>query len=541
MNRSSGTRRCVVALTAAVLMAVTGMVTAGGVASADEPGSAVLLDSEPQLIAGGPGNQVDPHLSGSLLVFTASGGTASEIRYVDLAAGLESPVAILNAGHRDELPDVSGSLVVFRRIYTDGSSSTRPILIFDVAAPGLGARELAPEEGARRRSPSIGGTTVAFSEERGGLTSTTDVCVADAATIVAPAVCLTSDGSSLSNRDPAVSPDGTTVAFAKCAPNGTACDIYVARRAADGSWESPRQLTGPAGQEVLPDTDGTIVTYSSDAGGDSDIWWENVDGTSERQLVLTDAPGSIESNATLSGGAITFERQLPGSFDADLYLYRPSTEQLNRLTATPADESLNAVSLSPTGELRVAWAAADGLALGHNDIYAVHAQLTLDEPPVLQLPDDITVTASGPAGAAVSYEVTATDDGTAPATVTCDPASGATFAVGPTTVTCTASDTGGQTAAGTFTVTVTEVAVDPMERLRQALQSTPMQFAARVVLTTTYRIADGQFDGGRTRNGCVALRAMDAALGGLERGRRISAPAAAELRTVLREVIAAMC
>lgn len=454
MNRSSDTRRWATVLTAAVLMAVTGTVAPIGVASADDPGAAVLA-SETRLVAGGPGNQTNPHLSGGLLVFTAAETLTAETRYVDLAAGTESPVPIPNAGHRDEMPDVSGSLVVFRRIYTDGSSSTRPIMVFDVAAPGLGARELAPEEGARRRLPTIGGTTVAFMEEGGGLTSTTDVCVADASTIGAPAVCLTSDGDVLSNRDPAVSPDGTTVAFAKCAPNGAACDIYVARRAADGSWESPRQLTGPAGQDIQPDTDGTVVTYSSDAGGDFDIWWENVDGTSEGQLMLTDAPGSDEGNARLSGGAITFERELPGSSDADLYLYRPSTEQLDRLTDTPADETLNAVSLSPTGELRVAWARSDGLTLGHRDIYALRAQLTSggNSPPVLQVPADLTVDATGPDGAAVTYAVGVTDDG-AVRSVACDPASGSPFAIGTTTVTCTAIDDDGAAGAASFLVTV---------------------------------------------------------------------------------------
>ena len=81
-------------------------------------------------------------------------------------------------------------------------------------------------------------------------------------------------------------------------------------------------------------------------------------------LALTDAPGSIETNPSIAGGAILFERELPGSLDADLYLYRLTTGELFRVTETPADETLNAVSLTSTDDLRVAWAQPDGLVPG---------------------------------------------------------------------------------------------------------------------------------------------------------------------------------
>ncbi|HET7696008.1 MAG TPA: HYR domain-containing protein [Vicinamibacterales bacterium] len=74
--------------------------------------------------------------------------------------------------------------------------------------------------------------------------------------------------------------------------------------------------------------------------------------------------------------------------------------------------------------------------------------------PVLSLPSPIIVAATSPAGAVVTYSATATDvvDGSVP--VVCAPASGLTFAVGVTTVTCTATDSSGNTASGSFTVTV---------------------------------------------------------------------------------------
>jgi hypothetical protein len=75
-------------------------------------------------------------------------------------------------------------------------------------------------------------------------------------------------------------------------------------------------------------------------------------------------------------------------------------------------------------------------------------------PPTLQLPGPMTVEATGPSGATATFTATATDlvDGQRP--VTCTPASGAAFAFGSTNVSCSSSDTHGNTADGAFTVLV---------------------------------------------------------------------------------------
>lgn len=75
-------------------------------------------------------------------------------------------------------------------------------------------------------------------------------------------------------------------------------------------------------------------------------------------------------------------------------------------------------------------------------------------PPAITVPADITAEATGPSGAAVTFTVTAVDivDGDRP--VTCSPASGSTFALGTTTVQCTASDTRSNSSTASFHVTV---------------------------------------------------------------------------------------
>ncbi|MBA3499869.1 MAG: HYR domain-containing protein [Deltaproteobacteria bacterium] len=75
--------------------------------------------------------------------------------------------------------------------------------------------------------------------------------------------------------------------------------------------------------------------------------------------------------------------------------------------------------------------------------------------PVLSLPANISAIATSAAGKPIAFIATATDavDGNVP--VTCTPPSGSTFAPGPTMVQCSATDVSGNTANGSFTVTVT--------------------------------------------------------------------------------------
>jgi hypothetical protein len=372
----------------ALALALTALVALPAVALAHAPGAPQPVTLQTELVAGGAGNQTDPHVAASLIAFTSIVDTTSEIGYRDVTTGAAG--AIPNDGHRDSLPGVSGSLITFRRVFTDGSSTARPIMVFDVAHPELGAREVAPTPGARRAFGSAGADTVAFMQFTGSSSTASDVCVASLSDLPAPAQCLTHDGTTMSNRDPAVSPDGGTVTWAKCRTDGTGCDIYVVRRQAAGLWGTPLQLTDSTGEDILPDTDGQIVTYASNAAdtgdggayrGDYDIWWENIDGTNEHQLVLSDAPGSIETNPSLSGGFISFERELPGSTNADLYLAEPAGTRFLRLTDTAAvDETLNDLSVAADGTARVVWAQPDGLEPGHNDIH--HAAFSLAQGPL---------------------------------------------------------------------------------------------------------------------------------------------------------------
>jgi predicted extracellular nuclease len=84
------------------------------------------------------------------------------------------------------------------------------------------------------------------------------------------------------------------------------------------------------------------------------------------------------------------------------------------------------------------------------------AYFTLPEPtpPVLHLPADISVEATGPGGAMVTFTATATDAVDASVVVTCVPPSGSVFPVGTTVVNCSATNSRNKTATGSFSVNV---------------------------------------------------------------------------------------
>ena len=74
--------------------------------------------------------------------------------------------------------------------------------------------------------------------------------------------------------------------------------------------------------------------------------------------------------------------------------------------------------------------------------------------PELTTPTTVFAAATSDSGAAVSYTVSATDVVSGPIVPSCSPASGATFAIGGTAVTCTATDAAGNVSTRLFLVSV---------------------------------------------------------------------------------------
>jgi hypothetical protein len=106
------------------------------------------------------------------------------------------------------------------------------------------------------------------------------------------------------------------------------------------------------------------------------------------------------------------------------------------------------------GSTTVACTATDSHGNSAQTQFTVTVTLDDTQAPTLNAPDDQTVEATGPSGAAVSYSVTATDTQDPSPTIDCNHPSGSVFPLGTTAVTCTATDGSGNKATATFNVTV---------------------------------------------------------------------------------------
>lgn len=107
----------------------------------------------------------------------------------------------------------------------------------------------------------------------------------------------------------------------------------------------------------------------------------------------------------------------------------------------------------PLGSTQVTCSATDAAGNPGNNSFTITVQ---DKgAPVVTVPGNMTEEATGPSGAEVRWiGVSAEDtvDGSVPAT--CSPASGSTFGIATTTVTCSATDNAKNTGSNAFTVTV---------------------------------------------------------------------------------------
>jgi hypothetical protein len=116
------------------------------------------------------------------------------------------------------------------------------------------------------------------------------------------------------------------------------------------------------------------------------------------------------------------------------------------VTCTPASGSIFGF-----GETRVNCTATED---GHST--TKHFEVTVDDrtPPAITVPAPMRVSTTSRLGKVVSYPVNAIDLVDGPVDVACTPAPGQRFALGTTTVTCSASDRRRNAGSSSFTVTV---------------------------------------------------------------------------------------
>ncbi|HEX7317471.1 MAG TPA: HYR domain-containing protein [Pyrinomonadaceae bacterium] len=148
-------------------------------------------------------------------------------------------------------------------------------------------------------------------------------------------------------------------------------------------------------------------------------------------------------------------------------------------------------------------------------------------PPMLTVPADITADAVVADGTTVYFTATATDNVTAEPRVICEPPSGSLFGVGITNVNCTATDDDGNTASGTFRVTI-RGATEQMTELLSVIRQFNLRKADEQKLTRNLEQAREALSQGQPRKACRDLEQFATKVR-QETGKSLTAQRAAQL------------
>jgi hypothetical protein len=260
------------------------------------------------------------------------------------------------------------------------------------------------------------------------------------------------DGSSWSSITPAL-PSGLQHGYLYGAWGSGANDIYAVGFGADGSWTSMPLIyhyDGSSWSSITPALPSGWLSgnlFGAWGSGANDVYavgagslpliYHGV-GSDTTPPVVT-VPSDITEEATSASGAVV-------NFTVS------ATDE-----TSPANPSVScdwpSGSTFPLGATPVTCSATDDAG---NTGYGYFNVTVVDTtPPSLTLPANIIAEATGPGGATVNYVASASDL-VGVTSFSCAPASGSTFPLGLTTVNCSASDAAGNSANGSFTVTIVD-------------------------------------------------------------------------------------
>jgi hypothetical protein len=234
-----------------------------------------------------------------------------------------------------------------------------------------------------------------------------------------------------------------------------------------------------------------------DAGGNAHA---NALGLTTIVAVLSNGMSCVSSNtcATLTvvdtqppylGLPNNETRQATGPSGATVSFFASANDSVDG--PLPVTCSPSSGSPFPFGPTTVTCSASDLSGNTATGFFTITVQDT--NPPFMNAPSgNQTRQASSPAGAMVTYTATANDTVDGPRPVTCNPPSGSQFPFGPTPVTCSASDTRGNTVTRSFTIIVQDTNAPFLNVPFQAFNQDATSAAGAVV---TFGGAVSAFDG----------------------------------------------
>ena len=220
--------------------------------------------------------------------------------------------------------------------------------------------------------------------------------------------------------------DAATVSY----PNATATDLV------DGVV--PATCTPSSGTKFAPGTT-TVTCSATDKAGNAGASTFTVEVQDVTKPIVT-VPADTTVEATSANGAAVTYDAATAEDDVD-----------GSLTPTCSKAS---GSIFPLGTTEITCSATDKAGNVGDSSFTVIVEDTTA--PAVTVPASIAKEATSAAGATATYSASASDKVDGSITATCEPASGSTFALGSTTVICSATDSAGNTGTDSFTVTVSD-------------------------------------------------------------------------------------
>jgi hypothetical protein len=364
-----------------------------------------------------------------------------------------------------EATSPSGGIANFQ-VSATGFASSPPVIVCDHPPGAL--YPLGPTRVSCTAFDAFGSTTGSF---------TVNVNDTQAPTLILPSnivsntpvvdYTVTATDAIAGNIDPVCTPgSGSTFATGTTTVHCTATDDHANQ--ASGTF-TVTVITPDTPILTLPDDftvqatgpDGATVTYSVSATLNASVVCTPLSGTLFHFDINT-----VNCVATTAQGGTA-----SGSFDVNVVDTTPPALSLPGTINVVAPNGLGAIvtynatatdivygnvtpncspasgSLFPVGATSVQCSATD--IRGNTSHGSFLVNVTNNPPPTLIVPANITAEATGPNGRAVSFTVTSN------APVVCTPPSGSTFALGTTTVNCSATNTGGTTTRS-FTITIVD-------------------------------------------------------------------------------------